>query len=66
MESSLAVVADKGRGRHVRAVAYGQRATAAIGIGGKPQSDSERYRQMGNAICVNVAEWLGKRIVEAP
>lgn len=29
------------------------------------QSDSARYRQMGNAITVNVAEWIGRRIVAA-
>jgi DNA (cytosine-5)-methyltransferase 1 len=28
------------------------------------QSDSVRYRQMGNAVAVPVAEWLGRRIVE--
>ena len=28
------------------------------------QSDSARYRQMGNAVCVNVAEWIFKRLVE--
>jgi len=27
-------------------------------------SDSHRYKQMGNAVTVNVAEWIGKRIVE--
>jgi len=27
------------------------------------QSDSVRYRQLGNAVCVNVAEWIGRRIV---
>lgn len=27
------------------------------------QSDSARYRQLGNAVCRNVAEWLGRRIV---
>jgi len=26
------------------------------------QADSTRYRQLGNAVCVNVAEWLGKRV----
>jgi len=26
------------------------------------QADSHRYRQLGNAVCVNVAEWLGKRL----
>ena len=29
------------------------------------QSDSARYRQMGNAVTVNVLEWIGKRIMEA-
>lgn len=29
------------------------------------QSDSSRYRQLGNAVAVPVAEWLGRRIVEA-
>jgi len=29
------------------------------------QADSHRYKQMGNAVTVNVAEWIGKRIVEA-
>ncbi len=28
------------------------------------QSDSARYKQLGNAVCVNVAEWLGRRIAE--
>jgi len=28
------------------------------------QSDSARYRQLGNAVCVPVAEWLGQRIGE--
>jgi len=32
---------------------------------GKEISDSARYRMLGNAICVNVAEWIGKRIVAA-
>lgn len=27
-------------------------------------SDSARYRQFGNAVTVNVAEWIGRRIVE--
>ena len=26
------------------------------------QSDSVRYRQLGNAVCVNVARWLGERL----
>ena len=29
------------------------------------QSDSKRYKQLGNAVCVPVAEWLGRRIVMA-
>lgn len=29
------------------------------------QSDSARYRQLGNAVCVPVAEWIGRRIVTA-
>lgn len=28
-------------------------------------SDGMRYKQLGNAVCVNVAEWLGRRIMEA-
>ncbi len=28
------------------------------------QSDSARYRQLGNAVCVPVAEWIGRRIME--
>lgn len=28
-------------------------------------SDTQRYRQMGNAVTVNVAEWIGRRIVAA-
>lgn len=27
------------------------------------QSDTQRYRQMGNAVCVPVAEWIGNRIM---
>jgi site-specific DNA-cytosine methylase len=30
-----------------------------------PQSDSARYRQLGNAVAVPVAEWLGRRILAA-
>ena len=29
------------------------------------QSDSARYRQMGNAVAVPVAEWIGRRVMEA-
>ena len=28
------------------------------------QADSHRYKQMGNAVTVNVAEWIGKRIAQ--
>lgn len=28
-------------------------------------SDTQRYRQLGNAVTVNVAEWIGRRIMEA-
>lgn len=31
---------------------------------GKELSDSARYRMIGNAVCVNVARWIGRRIVE--
>lgn len=30
-----------------------------------PAPDSHRYAQMGNAVTVNVAKWLGRRIMEA-
>jgi DNA (cytosine-5)-methyltransferase 1 len=30
-----------------------------------PQKDGPRYKQMGNALCVPVAEWIMKRLVEA-
>lgn len=29
------------------------------------QSDSQRFKQMGNAVTVNVIEWIGKRLMEA-
>jgi len=28
------------------------------------QSDSARYRELGNAVCVAVIEWIGKRLVQ--
>ena len=28
-------------------------------------SDSTRYRMLGNAVCVNVAEWIAKRLAKA-
>lgn len=34
-----------------------------FGIGDKPQADSHRYKQMGNAVCVNVVEWIMARLV---
>lgn len=33
--------------------------------GGKELSDSARYRMLGNAVAVPVAEWIGRRIVES-
>lgn len=30
----------------------------------RKQADSTRYRQLGNAVTVNAAEWIGRRIVE--
>ena len=30
-----------------------------------PLSDSAKYRMTGNAVCVNVAHWIGRRIMEA-
>lgn len=36
----------------------------AYGADGKPQSDSTRYRQLGNAVAVPVIEWIGRRILE--
>jgi DNA (cytosine-5)-methyltransferase 1 len=29
------------------------------------QSDSARYRQLGNAVAVPVARWIGERILQA-
>ena len=34
------------------------------GADGKEISNSARYRMLGNAVCVNVAEWIGRRIME--
>ncbi len=33
-----------------------------IGTAAKPSSDGNRYKQLGNAVTVNVAEWIAKRI----
>jgi len=35
----------------------------ASGGDGSPLSDSARYRALGNAVTVSVAEWIGRRIV---
>lgn len=35
------------------------------GADGKEISDSARYRMIGNAVCVPVAQWIGERILEA-
>ena len=32
---------------------------------GSEIADSPRYRMLGNAVCVPVAEWIGKRITQA-
>jgi DNA (cytosine-5)-methyltransferase 1 len=32
---------------------------------GKPQADSARYKQLGNAVAVPVVQWIGKRIMDA-
>lgn len=32
---------------------------------GKEISDSARYRMLGNAVCVNVAYWIGRRMIES-
>lgn len=37
------------------------------GIGGtaeKPTSDTHRYKQLGNAVTVNVAEWIARRAMD--
>ena len=35
-------------------------ASSVVGI--ERISDSARYRMLGNAVCVNVAEWIGRRL----
>ncbi len=37
----------------------------AEGPDGKPIADSPRYRMLGNAVVPAVAEWIGRRLVEA-
>lgn len=34
------------------------------GADGKEISNSARYRMLGNAVTVNVAEWIGRRLME--
>ena len=36
----------------------------ARGHNKKPISDRQRYKQLGNAVTVNVAEWIGNNIME--
>lgn len=31
----------------------------------KPTADSHRYKQLGNAVTVNVAEWIARRVAKA-
>jgi site-specific DNA-cytosine methylase len=33
----------------------------SVGTHQKPTSDSRRYKQLGNAVTVNVAEWIARR-----
>lgn len=35
------------------------------GASGKQIADTSRYKMMGNAVCVNVAEWIGNNIIQA-
>jgi DNA (cytosine-5)-methyltransferase 1 len=35
-----------------------------IGTAEKPTSDGNRYKQLGNAVTVNVAEWLARRAMD--
>jgi hypothetical protein len=39
--------------------------TNVPGPKGKPQSDSQRYKQLGNAITVNVAHYIGLLLIDA-
>ena len=39
--------------------------TNVIGLKGKPMSDSQRYKQLGNAITVNVAHYIGLLLIDA-
>jgi site-specific DNA-cytosine methylase len=33
-----------------------------VGTDSKPTADSNRYKQLGNAVTVNVAEWIARRV----
>lgn len=35
-----------------------------LGTSEKPSSDTHRYKQLGNAVTVDIAEWLARRIME--
>ena len=37
----------------------------ALGHDGRELADGSRYRMCGNAVTVNVVEWIGRRIVAA-
>jgi site-specific DNA-cytosine methylase len=37
-----------------------------IGTLEKPTADSHRYKQLGNAVTVNVAQWIAQKIEETP
>lgn len=41
--------------------AFGVRAASGV----SKKLDSRRYRAVGNAVCVNIVEWVGKRIITA-
>lgn len=38
-----------------------------VGLNGDnwPTADSHRYKQLGNAVTVNVAEWIARRAMKA-
>lgn len=36
-----------------------------IGTPDKPTADTHRYKQLGNAVTVNVAQWIARRTAEA-
>jgi DNA (cytosine-5)-methyltransferase 1 len=35
-----------------------------FGKDGERISDTQRYKMLGNAVCVNVAEWIGRRMAK--